>query len=56
MLAVSRLRQSRGMENGTDFKRKKSQKHADIMLTPLNPTLYSKKGVYRGKHYFSYFC
>ena len=26
-----------------------------IILTPLNPTLYSKTGVYRGMHYFSYF-
>ena len=27
-----------------------------IILTPLNPTLYSKTRVYRGIHYFSYFC
>ena len=28
-----------------------------INLTPLNPTLiYSKTGVYRGIHDFSYFC
>ena len=27
-------------------------KHAYIMLTPLNPTLYSKTGVYRDIHYF----
>ena len=33
-----------------------SRKHAFIILTPLNPTLYSKTGVYRGIHYFSYFC
>ena len=33
-----------------------SYKHACIMLTPLNPTLYSKTGVYRGIHYFSFFC
>ena len=31
------------------------RKHAYIMLTPLNSTLYSKTGVYRGIHYFSYF-
>ena len=34
-----------------------SRKHACIILTPLNPTFfYSKTGVYRGIHYFSYFC
>ena len=33
-----------------------SRKHAYIILTPLNPTLYSKTGVYRDIHYFSYFC
>ena len=33
-----------------------SQKHAYIILTPLNPLLYSKTGVYRGIHYFSCFC
>ena len=32
-----------------------SRKHAYIILTPLNPILYSKTGVYRGIHYFSYF-
>ena len=31
-----------------------SRKHAFIILTPLNPLLYSKTGVYRGIHYFSY--
>ena len=35
---------------------KTSRKHAYIILTPLNPLLYSKTGVYRGIHYFSYFC
>ena len=29
-----------------------SRKHAYIILTPLNPTLYSKTGVYRGIHFF----
>ena len=35
-----------------------SQKHAYIILTPLNPTfIYSKTGVYMGVHYFFYyFC
>ena len=33
-----------------------SRKHTYIILTPLNPLLYSKTGVYRGIHYFSYFC
>ena len=33
-----------------------SRKHAYIILTPLKPILYSKIGVYRGIHYFSYFC
>ena len=33
-----------------------SRKYAYIILTPLNPLLYSKTGVYRGIHYFSYFC
>ena len=33
-----------------------SRKHAYIILTPLNPLLYSKTEVYRGIHYFSYFC
>ena len=32
-----------------------SRKHAYIMLTPLNSTLYSKTGIDRGIHY-SYFC
>ena len=36
--------------------RHSSRKHTYIILTPLNPTLYSKTGVYRGIHYFSYFC
>ena len=30
--------------------------HTYIILTPLNPTFDSKTGVYRGIHYFSYFC
>ena len=34
----------------------KSRKHAYIILTPLNPSLHSKTGVYRGINYFSYFC
>ena len=33
-----------------------SRKHAHVILTPLNPILYSKAGVYRGIHYFSYFA
>ena len=33
-----------------------SWKHAYIILTPLNPLLYSKTGVHRGINYFSYFC
>ena len=33
-----------------------SRKHAYIILTPLNPFLYSKTGVCRGIYYFSYFC
>ena len=33
-----------------------SRKLTYIILTPLNPTLYTKTGVYRGIHYFSYFC
>ena len=33
-----------------------SRKHAYIILTPLNPLLYSKTGIYRGIHDFSYFC
>ena len=32
-----------------------SRKHAYIILTPQTPLLYSKTGVYRGIHYFSYF-
>ena len=39
-----------------DNKMVTSQKHAYIILTPLNPTFNSKTGVYRGIHYFSYFC
>ena len=35
---------------------KLSRKHAYIILTPLTRLLYSKTGVYRGIHYFSYFC
>ena len=33
-----------------------SRKHAYIILTPWTPLLYSKTGVYRGIHYFSYYC
>ena len=33
-----------------------SRKHGYIILTPLIPLLYSKTGVYRGIHYFSYFA
>ena len=33
-----------------------SRKHTYIILSPLNPLLYIKTGVYRGIHYFSYFC
>ena len=33
-----------------------SRKHAYIILTPFNPILYRKTGVYRGIHYFSYIC
>ena len=33
-----------------------SRKHVYITLTNLNPLLDSKTGVYRGIHYFSYFC
>ena len=33
-----------------------SRKRAYIILTPLNPFFYSKTVVYRGIHYFSYFC
>ena len=33
-----------------------SRKHTYIILTPETPLLYSKTGVYRGIHYFSYFC
>ena len=33
-----------------------SRKHTYIILTPLNPILCSKTGVYRDIHYFSYFC
>ena len=33
-----------------------SRKPPYIILTPLNPSLYSKTWVYRGIHYFSYFC
>ena len=32
-----------------------SRKHAFIILTPLNPLLYSKTGVYRGIHTFFLF-
>ena len=32
------------------------RKHTYLILTPLKPILYSKTGVYRGIHYFSYFC
>ena len=32
-----------------------SWKHAYIKLTPETPVLYSKTGVYRGKHYFFLF-
>ena len=38
-------------------KSKASRKHTYIILTQLKKTLlYSKTGVYRGIHYFSYFC
>ena len=33
-----------------------SRKHAYKILSSLNPTFISKTGVYRGRHYFSYFC
>ena len=33
-----------------------SKKYAYIILTPLNPLLYSETGVYWGIHYFSYFA
>ena len=33
-----------------------SRKHAYIILTPLNPYLYTKTGVHKGIRYFSYFC
>ena len=33
-----------------------SRKHAYIILRPETSHLYSKTGVYRGIHYFSYFC
>ena len=32
-----------------------SLKHAYVTLTPLNPYLYSKTGVYRGIHYLFLF-
>ena len=32
-----------------------SRKHTYVILAPLNPFLYSKTGVYRSMHYFSYF-
>ena len=32
-----------------------SRKYTYIILTPLTPLLYSKTGVYRGKHYFFLF-
>ena len=32
-----------------------SRKHAYIILTHLNPTLYGKTGVYIGLHYFFLF-
>ena len=32
------------------------RKHACIILTPWNSLLYSKTGIYKGIHYFSYFC
>ena len=38
------------------FKSLTSRKHAYIFLTPQTPLLYSKTGVYRGIHYFSYIC
>ena len=37
------------------FTHPSSRKHVYIILTPLNPTFYSKTGVYSGIHYFSYF-
>ena len=33
-----------------------SRKHAYIILTHLTPLLCSKTEVYKGIHYFSYFC
>ena len=33
-----------------------SRNYIYIILTTLNPLLYSKTGVYMGIHYFSYFC
>ena len=33
-----------------------TRKHAYIILIPYTPLLYSKTVVYRGMHYFSYFC
>ena len=37
-------------------KAKSSRKHTYIILTPLNPTFLYQNLVYRGMHYFSYFC
>ena len=38
-------------------KKKSSRKHAYIILISFNhPLLYNKTGVYRGIHYFFYFC
>ena len=49
----------RETEENRGEKRKKenaSRNHTYIILTPLNPTLYIKTGVYKSIHYFSYFC
>ena len=41
-----------GIKGIKELADKTSKKHACIILT----LLYSKTGVYRGIHYFSYFC
>ena len=33
-----------------------SREHVRVLQTPYTPLAYSKTGVYRGIHYFSYLC
>ena len=49
-LCVIKPQHNQSMNNDSSWK------HTYIILTPLKPHIYSKTGLYRGIHYFSYFC